>query len=381
MEMQFWRLGKRFHLVALFGVLFLGGLVFFSGTANAVRLKDIAKVKGVRSNQLVGYGLVVGLNETGDGNSASFTAQSLASFLKKLGINTPASTFNVKNVAAVALTADLPPFARVGSRVDVTVSAIGDSKSLLGGTLLLSPLRGADGEVYAVAQGAISLGGGFAFSGATGTEVQRNHPTVGLITNGASVEREINQNFWRHKAIRLAINHPDFTTATRIVAAINGSFGGQVASARDSGTVDVNIQGFAKNAVQAMAQLERIEVVTDRKAMVVINERTGTIVMGENVRISTVAISHGNLNIVIREDSLVSQPESFAPTSATTQLVPKTEITVKQEKRNLIVLPKTVSIGDVVRGLNAIGVSPRDLIAILQALKAANALDAEIKLI
>ncbi len=361
--------------------LAFGGVLLLAGTGEAVRLKDIASVKGVRSNHLVGYGLVVGLNETGDGTSPSFTAQSLSSFLKKLGINTPASSFNVKNVAAVALTAELPPFARVGSNLDVTASTIGDAESLLGGTLLLSPLRGADGEVYAVAQGAVSLGGGFAFAGATGTGVQRNHPTVGLVTNGATVEREINQQFWKRKAIRLALHNPDFTTVARVVAAINGAFGDQVATARDSGTVDVKIQGVSKNAVQAMAELERLEVVTDKLAKVVINERTGTIVMGENVRISTVAISHGNLNIVIREDSLVSQPEAFAPDSATTQIIPQTEITVTQEKRNLVILPKTVSIGDVVRGLNAIGVSPRDLIAILQALKAANALDASIELI
>ncbi len=356
-------------------------LMFAAGQAEAVRIKDIASIKGVRSNQLIGYGLVVGLNETGDGKDPSFTAQSLASFLKKLGINTPASAFNVKNVAAVALTAELPPFARVGQRLDVTVSTIGDAVSLLGGTLLLSPLRGANGEVYAVAQGSVSLGGGFAFSGSTGTGVQRNHPTVGTITNGASVEREVGQRFWRRKAIRLALNHPDFTTVTRVVSTINEAFGEQVAVARDSGTVDIKVQGIAKNAVQALAQIERLEVTADHLAKVIINERTGTIVMGENVRISTVAISHGNLNIVIREDSLVSQPGAFAPNSAETKVVQKTEVNVRQEKRNLIVLPKTVSIGDVVRGLNAIGVSPRDLIAILQALKAASALDAQIELI
>jgi flagellar P-ring protein precursor FlgI len=371
--------GKRKALGIIAAALVLG--LCWAPAGEAVRLKDIMTIKGVRSNQLVGYGLVVGLNATGDGSDPTFTAQSLSSFLKKLGINTPASSFNVKNVAAVALTAVLPPFARAGSKIDVTISTIGDAKSLLGGTLLLSPLRGANGEVYAAAQGPISLGGGFAFSGDTGTSVQRNHPTVGVITNGATVENEIKQHFWRRKAIRLALNNPDFTTVARVVAAINNSFGEKVATARDSGTVDIKIQGIASNAVQALAQLERIEVLTDQRAKVVINERTGTIVMGENVRIATVAITHGNLNIVIREDSLVSQPEAFAPDSAVTQVIPQTEITVKQEKRSLIVLPKSVSIGDVVRGLNAIGVSPRDLIAILQALKAANALDAIIQLI
>lgn len=362
-------------------VLVLLGILLMTVQAEAARIKDIASVKGVRSNKLIGYGLVVGLNETGDSKAPSFTAQSLASFLKKMGINTPASAFDVKNVASAVLTAELPPFARLGSLIDVTVSTIGDAKSLLGGTLLMSPLRAADGEVYAVAQGPVSLGGGFAFSGKTGTGVQRNHPTVGLITNGATVEKEVGLHFWRRKAIRLALHSPDFTTVTRIVSTINEAFGTQVAVARDSGTVDIKIQGIAKNAVQALAQIERLEVTTDQRAKVIINERTGTIVMGENVRISTVAISHGNLNIVIREDSLVSQPGAFAPNSAETKVVPKTEVTVRQEKRNLIVLSKTISIGDVIRGLNAIGVSPRDLIAILQALKAAHALNAQIELI
>ncbi|MEE9257573.1 MAG: flagellar basal body P-ring protein FlgI [bacterium] len=363
------------------GAFFIALTLLFPVHARAVRLKDITSIKGVRSNQLLGYGLVVGLNATGDGNDPSFTAQSLASLLKKLGINTPASNFKVKNVAAVAVTATLPPFARVGSRIDVTLSAIGDAKSLLGGTLLLTPLRGPDGEVYAVTQGSVSLGGGFAFGGQTGTSVQRNHPTVATITNGATVEREIPLRFWRRKAIRLAINHPDFTTAVRVVSVINAAFGEEIATARDSGTVDVNIAKVGKNPVSIIAQLEQLEVETDRRAKVIINERTGTIVMGENVRIQTVAISHGNLNIIIREDTLVSQPSAFAPESATTQTVQQSEVTVRQEKTKLAVLPRTVSIGDVVRGLNAIGVSPRDLIAILQALKAAGALEADIELI
>ncbi len=363
------------------GAFFIALTLLFPVHARAVRLKDITSIKGVRSNQLLGYGLVVGLNASGDGNDPSFTAQSLASLLKKLGINTPASNFKVKNVAAVAVTAILPPFARVGSRIDVTLSAIGDAKSLLGGTLLLTPLRGPDGEVYAVTQGSVSLGGGFAFGGQTGTSVQRNHPTVATITNGATVEREIPLRFWRRKAIRLAINHPDFTTAVRVVSVINAAFGEEIATARDSGTVDVNIAKVGKNPVSIIAQLEQLEVETDRRAKVIINERTGTIVMGENVRIQTVAISHGNLNIIIREDTLVSQPSAFAPESATTQTVQQSEVTVRQEKTKLAVLPRTVSIGDVVRGLNAIGVSPRDLIAILQALKAAGALEADIELI
>ncbi|MBI3026214.1 MAG: flagellar basal body P-ring protein FlgI [Candidatus Tectomicrobia bacterium] len=359
----------------------LAGMLLAPGEAGAVRLKDVASVAGVRSNQLLGYGLVVGLDGTGDGDASSFTAQSLANLFKKLGINVLATAFKVKNVAAVMVTADFPPFGRSGSKLDVTVSAVGDSKSLLGGTLLLTPLRGADGEVYAVAQGSVSLGGGFAFEGATGTAVKRNHPTVGVITGGATVEREIPVNFAVQRQIRLALHQPDFTTAARVVSAINQTFGDGAATARDSGTVDVDLGRVAGGAVNAMAQLERIEVTTDQRARVVINERTGTIVMGENVRISTVAISHGNLNIVIREESLVSQPGAFAPEGAATVVVPRTDVTVKQEKRNMVVIPKTVSIGDVVRGLNAIGVAPRDLIAILQALKAAGALDAEITLL
>lgn len=365
----------------LAALLLFGAAFGFAPAAEAVRLKDIVTIKGVRSNQLLGYGLVVGLNGTGDGNDPSFTAQSLASLLKKLGINVPATNFKVKNVAAVAVTATLPPFARAGQRLDVTLSAIGDAASLLGGTLLMTPLRGGDGGVYAVAQGAISLGGGFAFAGQTGTGVQKNHPTVATITSGASVEREIPLQFWKRKGVQLALSNPDFTTVTRVVEVINKSFGGEVARALDSGTVNVDIEKIGVNPIRAVAQLERLEVVTDQQAKVVISERTGTIIMGENVRISTVAISHGNLNIVIREDTLVSQPSAFAPDSATTQTIKQSEVTVEEEQKKLAVLPKTISIGDVVRGLNAIGVSPRDLIAILQALKAAGALDAQIELI
>jgi len=372
---------RRPGLLVLAASLAAAALLAAAGSAWGARLKDIASISGIRSNQLVGYGLAVGLDGTGDGTDPSFTAQSLSSFLKKLGINAPSTAFKVKNVAAVAVTADLPTFARRGSRLDVSVSAIGDAKSLLGGTLLLTPLRGADGEVYAVAQGPVSLGGGFAFEGQTGTRVQRNHPTVGLISGGATVEREIPLQFWERKRVRLALHHPDFTTAARLVTAINQAFGEAIATAQDSGTVDVAIEKVPGGVVNAVAQLERLEVATDQRARVVINERTGTIVMGENVRISTVAISHGNLNIVISEESLVSQPSPFAPPTAETVVVPRTEITVRQEKRNLVVLPRTVSIGDVVRGLNAIGVAPRDLIAILQALKAAGALDAELSLI
>jgi flagellar P-ring protein precursor FlgI len=366
---------------SLLAAALLAGALLLAGPAQAARLKDVASVSGVRSNQLLGYGLVVGLDGSGDGNDPSFTAQSLANLFKKLGINVPATAFKVKNVAAVMVTADFPPFARRGSRLDVTVSAVGDAKSLLGGTLLLTPLRGADGEVYAVAQGAVSLGGGFAFEGGTGTTVKRNHPTVGTVTGGATVEREIAVDFAGQKSIRLALHQPDFTTASRVVSAINQTFGEGVAMARDSGTVDVDIARVSGGAVSAVSQLERIEVTADQRARVVINERTGTIVMGENVRISTVAISHGNLNIVIREEAQVSQPGAFAPEGAQTVVVPSTEVTVKQEKRNMVVLSRTVSIGDVVRGLNAIGVAPRDLIAILQALKAAGALDAEIALL
>ncbi|MEK6710463.1 MAG: flagellar basal body P-ring protein FlgI [Nitrospinota bacterium] len=359
----------------------LAGLLLGPAAAHAARLKDVVSIGGVRTNQLLGYGLVVGLDGTGDGNDPSFTAQSLANLLKKLGINVTATAFKVKNVAAVMVTADLPAFGRRGSRLDVTASAVGDSKSLLGGTLLLTPLRGADGEVYAVAQGPVSLGGGFAFEGTTGTSVKRNHPTVGIISGGATVEREVPLNFAGQRSIRLALHHPDFTTASRVANAINQAFGEGIAQAHDSGTVDVDISKMPGGAVSAMAQLERIEVTADQRARVVINERTGTIVMGENVRISTVAISHGNLNIVIQEERLVSQPGAFAPEGARTVEVPRTEVTVKQEKRNMVVIQKTVSIGDVVRGLNAIGVAPRDLIAILQALKAAGALDAEIALL
>ncbi len=348
----------------------------------AVRVKDIASIRGVRSNQLLGYGLVVGLNKTGDSDDTEFTVQSLTSLLKKLGVNVDPREVQVENVAAVVVTATLPPFARMGSKIDVTVSSLGDAQSLLGGTLLLTPLKGADGEVYAVAQGSISVGGGFAFSGASGSRVTRNHPTVGLIAGGATIEREISLDFHNRKRLRLALSHPDFTTAKRLSEAINESFGRPMATPLDAGTVDVRVaEGLAKSLVEVVAQIEKLEVSPDVRARVVLNERTGTIVVGENVRISTVAISHGNLNVVISEDSLVSQPRSFAPQGSATVTVPQTRISVRQEQRQLALLPHSVSIGDVVRGLNAIGVSPRDLIAILQAIQAAGALQAELVII
>ncbi|MFQ6110665.1 MAG: flagellar basal body P-ring protein FlgI [Nitrospinota bacterium] len=350
--------------------------------AFAVRVKDIASIRGVRTNQLLGYGLVVGLNQSGDSDDTEFTAQSLTSLLKKLGVNVDPAQVEVENVAAVVVTATLPPFARVGSRIDVTVSSLGDARSLVGGTLLLTPLKAADGEVYAVAQGSISVGGGFAFSGASGSRVTRNHPTVGRIVGGATIEREIPLDFHKRKRLRLALHQPDFTTAKRLSSVINESFGRPMATPIDAGTVDIRVaEGLAESLVEVVAQIEKLEVTPDARARVVLNERTGTIVVGEQVRISTVAVSHGNLNVIISEDSLVSQPRSFAPQGSSTVTVPKTRISVRQEQRRLALLPHSVSIGDVVRGLNAIGVSPRDLIAILQAIKAAGALQAELVII
>ncbi len=350
--------------------------------ARAVRVKDIASIRGVRSNQLLGYGLVVGLNQSGDSDDTEFTVQSLASLLKKLGVSVDSAEVEVENVAAVVVTATLPPFARVGSKIDVTVSSLGDAQSLLGGTLLLTPLKGPDGEVYAVAQGSISVGGGFAFSGATGSSVTRNHPTVGRIAGGATIEREIPLDFKSRKRLRLSLNQADFTTASRLSMVINESFGRPMATPIDGGTIDVRVaEGLGKSLVEVVARIEKLEVSPDSKARVVLNERTGTIVVGENVRISTVAVSHGNLNVVISEESLVSQPRSFAPEGSATVVVPETQIKVEQEQRQLALLPHSVSIGDVVRGLNAMGVSPRDLIAILQAIKAAGALQAELSII
>jgi flagellar P-ring protein precursor FlgI len=343
-----------------------------------VRLKDIAKILGVRENELFGYGLVVGLNGTGDRAQVAFTIQAVVSMLQKLGITVPGERLVLKNVAAVMVTTKLPPFAKVGSTLDVTVSSVGDATNLQGGTLLLTPLQAADGRVYAVAQGALSIGGFNVEAGGTGETVQKNHPTVGRVPNGAIVEREPSTDFLKAQQLLLVLNNPDFTTALRMAQAVGKLVGGG-AKARDASTVEVRIpDSYRSNPVELIAAVENVSLIPDAPAKVVVNERTGTIVMGSQVRISTVAVAHGNLSIHIRAELVVSQP---APLSkGTTTVVPRTAVEVREDRTRINLVKEAVSIGDVVKALNALAVTPRDMIALLQAIKQAGALQGELEI-
>ncbi|MCH7542803.1 MAG: flagellar basal body P-ring protein FlgI [Proteobacteria bacterium] len=361
--------------------LSLGMLVLlWMDAAGAVsRIKDITTFEGVRSNMLVGYGLIVGLNGTGDSLSNSpFTKQSLIGMLERLGVNVRDDSMKTDNVAAVMVTATLPPFARHGTQIDVTVSALGDAKSLLGGTLLVTPLLGADGEVYAVAQGNPAVGG-FSASG-KGTTVTKGVPTSARIPNGAIVEREVGFEMVNMKRVKLSLRNPDFTTARRIAQAINAFLGIPSAKALDPGTVMlVGPASYEGNLVALLTDIEQLSVTPDQVARVVIDESSGIIVMGENVRISTVAIAQGNLTIRITETPQVSQPGPFS-TTGTTTTVERTEITIDEGKgKKLTVLRSGVSLQEFVNGLNALGIGPRDMITILQAVKTAGALQAEIR--
>ena len=357
--------------------LFLAAAVL--GTANASsRIKDIVQFEGVRENMLVGYGLVVGLNGTGDTLvDGQFTKQSLKAMLNRLGVKPTDAGLDSKNVAAVMVTAVLPPFARQGSRIDVTVSALGDAKSLLGGTLLVTPVLGADGEVYAVAQGQLAVGG-FAASGAAETIV-KGVPTSARIASGAIVEREVGFEMANMESVTLSLRNPDFTTARRIAQAINAFLGTAAARPSDPTTVHVEVpDSYRGNVVNLLTDIEQLRVEPDQLARVIIDEQSGIIVMGENVRISTIAIAQGSLTIRITETEQVSQPGPFANVGATTT-VPRTEIEVTEgEERRLGVVNAGVTIQELVNGLNSLGIGPRDMITILQAVKAAGALQAEI---
>ena len=358
--------------------LFLAAAVL--GAANASsRIKDIVQFEGVRENMLVGYGLVVGLNGTGDTLvDGQFTKQSLKAMLNRLGVKPTDAGLDSKNVAAVMVTAVLPPFARQGSRIDVTVSALGDAKSLLGGTLLVTPVLGADGEVYAVAQGQLAVGG-FAASGAAETVV-KGVPTSARIASGAIVEREVGFEMANMESVTLSLRNPDFTTARRIAQAINAFLGTAAARPSDPTTVHVEVpDSYRGNVVNLLTDIEQLRVEPDQLARVIIDEQSGIIVMGENVRISTIAIAQGSLTIRITETEQVSQPGPFANVGATTT-VPRTEIEVTEgEERRLGVVNAGVTIQELVNGLNALGIGPRDMITILQAVKAAGALQAEIQ--
>ena len=364
-------------LVFGMGVIF-AGLFTIQAQAQS-RIKDIVDVEGVRDNMLVGYGLVVGLNGTGDSlGSAVFTKESLIGMLERMGIAARDDALSTANVAAVMVTATLPPFSRQGSRIDVSVSALGDSESLLGGTLLVTPLLAADGEVYAVAQGNLAVGG-FSAQGDAETVV-KGVPTSGRIASGAIIEREINFDLSTMNKFRLSLRNPDFTTARRISRAINAFVGLDISRVTDPGTINVGVpEGYDGQVVELITDIEQLRVEPDLMARVVIDEQSGVIVMGENVRINRVAIAQGNLTIRIRESQQVSQPSPFSNTGTTTT-VDRTEIEVDEEaERQLGVVETGVSLQDLVNGLNGLGVGPRDMITILQAVKAAGALQAEIE--
>lgn len=358
-----------------FVVTVLVSLLALPAAVDAARIKDIARLEGVRSNQLVGYGLVVGLNGSGDSKSTQFTVQSLVSMMERLGVNVDRNMVKVSNVAAVTVTGSLPPFTRTGNAIDVTISSIGDATSLSGGTLLMTPLKAADGAVYAVAQGPLVVGS-LAFGGKA-AKVQQNHPTVGRIPGGALVEKEVPLALDPAGELNYRLGQADFTTVSRMVAVINQHFGSTVATAIDGGSLRLQQPAdFPGSQIDFIASVETLDVAPDSIARIVVNERTGTIVMGQEVRIATVAVSHSNLNLVIAESALVSQPNALA--SGETVVVPQTSIVVSEEEGNLLLLEMGVTIGEIAQALNAIGATPRDLIAIFQAIKAAGALHAEL---
>ncbi len=391
-------LKMRAERISLCGMVTAFILVFYT-FAYGARVKDIAGISGVRDNQLIGYGLVVGLAGTGDDVKNGFTKETLANLLSRQGLSMKEKALKADNAAAVMVTAILPPFAKLGTQLDVVVSSLGDAKSLNGGTLLMTPLRGANGEVYAVAQGAVTLGG-FTAGGAGGGAV-KNHPSAGRITNGALVERELRYEFEKSRILSINLFQPDFTTSARMAMLIGSLEYLHLETKQvDSSSVSVRLPADAqRNIFEIISLIENVEVPVDSRAVVVMNEKTGTVVMGENVRISTVAVAHGNLTIQIKEETKVSQPLPFSPAPPASnpktikegeaivapggQTVVTTDktTTMEEEKRQLMVIPKGVTIQDVVKALNAVGVTPRDLITIMQTIKAAGALQADLRII
>jgi len=354
----------------------LAVLLVAPAAATPIRLKDLVEFDGVRSNDLVGYGLVVGLNGTGDGlRNSPFTEEIMANILERLGVNVSGEQFRPRNVAAVLVTASLPPFARAGSPIDVTVSAIGDASSLLGGTLIMTPLNAADGEIYAVAQGTI-IAGGVTVEG-DAASVTQGVPTAGVIPAGATVEREVAFDFASLTSLRLALRTPDFTTAGRIEQAINADFGRQVAFMLDAGTVELDLGAMQMpSPAHALGRIENILVEPEIRARVVVDQRSGTIVMGDDVRISRVAVSQGGLTLRVEEAPLVVQPNPFAP--GETVVVPRTAVAIENELgTGLAEIQEGTSLSDLVAGLNALGVAPHDMIDILKSIRAAGALHAE----
>jgi flagellar P-ring protein precursor FlgI len=359
-------------------ILLLCLILAFPSLSMGVRLKDIAQFKGIRSNQLVGYGIVVGLDGTGDKAGTVFTAQAISNMLKKMGVNVSRGDVQPKNVAAVIVTADLPPFARAGDRLDVTVASVGDSQSLSGGTLLMTPLKGADSNVYALAQGSLAIGGYSAGDGNVGTV--KNHLLVGNIPGGAIVEREVKVSLEGKSELMLSLDSPDFTTAVRTAAAINSVIGENQAKAVDSGGIEIRIpQNLRNNVPRFIAGIENLEIETDSVAKVVVNEKTGTVVIGKDVRISKVALTHGGLSITVNEQNIISQPPELS--EGETVVEKDRNVNVDEEERKVMVMEKTASVEELSRALNALGVTPRDMISIFQALKKAGALQAKLEVI
>jgi flagellar P-ring protein precursor FlgI len=368
------------------------GLIFlaiWSGTAVAfgqniddrltVRVKDVAEIEGVRGNQLIGYGLVIGLNRTGDRVQQNLYArQSLQNLLERMGITTTVDTLKPENLATVIVTATLPPFARQGSKIDVTVSSLADARSLQGGTLILTPLKGVDGQVYALAQGPMSIGG--IAAGGEGNSVAINHPTVGRVPNGGMVERAVATSLATDGALTLVLRQEDFTTASRLGRTINQKFGANTARAVDGRNVDIKIPADRReDTVGFIAELETLRLQTDAVAKIIINERTGTIIMGREVRISSVAISQGGLTVRIGTDFDVSQP-SVLSRAGETVIIPRTTVEVSERRPESVVLPDGATVDEVVQGLRSVGVSARDIISILQAIKSAGALSADLEM-
>ncbi len=352
-------------------------LLPFPHASAGVKLKDLVEIEGVRGNDLVGYGLIVGLNGTGDGlRNTPYTEEALSSLLERLGVNVQGEDFRPKNVAAVLVTATLPPFASTGSQIDVTVSAIGDAKDLTGGMLVMTPLNAADGKIYAVAQGPIIVSG-FSASGEA-ESVTEGVPTAGIIPNGARIERELGFDFNGLQNINLSLRAPDFTTAARIEQSINQALGGSFAAMLDSATVSMKMDQRFRSPAHLISQVENIEIVPAQKARVVVDQRSGTIVLGSQVRISSVAVAQGNLSIRVRETPGVSQPNPFSRNGETI-IVPRTDIDISEsEDRKVAVLDENITLADLVDGLNALGVNPREMIDILKSIKAAGALHAEL---
>ncbi|NWJ40111.1 MAG: flagellar basal body P-ring protein FlgI [Geothrix sp.] len=365
-------------------VLFLACLALFGAdvakTEKKVesKLRDVARLQGVRGNQLLGYGMVVGLDGTGDKDQTKFTVQSLANLMSRQGLTVNPTTIKVKNVAAVMVTAELPPFARSGSRLDVTVSSTGDAKSLAGGTLLMTAMQGPDGQTYAVAQGPLLVGGFSASAG--GASVTKNHPTVGRVPDGGIIEREVGGDFNARPTLRYSLVEEDFTTAIRVVHAINEELGEKLAQPLDARTVELKIpKEFQGRAVELVARLENLNIQLQPKARVVVNERTGTVILGSEVRIGAVSIVQGGLSIVVSSTPLVSQPAPFS--QGKTVQATKKDVTAVEEKPKTVTVEPGVSVGKLAEMLNGMGVSPRDMVAILQAIKEAGALQAELRVL